>query len=516
MADVRRGTAAPGGRGPDLAIAVALLVGAAVYVARLPRVLGGSDEGIFLYEAKRLLEGQVFYRDVFDLITPGSHYLMAALFWLFGTDIATARIADAVVHGLIVAVTYAICRTLGVRRTLAAAAALLDVAVFEPAWTVASPHWFATLLGLVLLFVLVRRPRYEALVAGVVTGALVAVQQQKGAVLGTGAALVLASDALLVGGGGGSLVRRLGAFAGGVLLVVVPLMGALVAMAGAAPVFQALVLHPLVNYRGRAAGAPWGYLGPFAWYARYTFPRVLPWEPVLTALMAMRVAVALVRGDDPERLRRSLVLTVMSLAAVGSIAYFADYIHLAFIGPVFAVLAADLLEAALGGLARRAPVGARVAGGLTAVLVLAGVAFQLRTVMAGSWQDYPIAYRSPFGTLHFHHRKEIDMLERVRAVLDAAGAKELFIYPAGAGFYLLTGTTNPTAYQFLVPGYSRPDQLEDAAATLARRRVPFVLVFFPLGRGEPVADEVLAHYEAVLHGSDGQPLLWRRLPEEVH
>src|SRR5207244_133876 len=108
----------------DRLIALGLLFGSIAYVDLLPRTLGGSDEGIYLYEAKRLLGGEVFYRDIFDLITPGAHYLMAGAFALFGASIDTARRADAIVHGLIVLTTYVTARMLGVRGTLAAAAGL--------------------------------------------------------------------------------------------------------------------------------------------------------------------------------------------------------------------------------------------------------------------------------------------------------------------------------------------------------------------------------------------------------
>src|SRR6185295_19928482 len=89
--DPRRWTTA------DAVLATGLFVTTVAYLAALPRTIASADEGTFLYEAKRILDGQVFYRDIFDLITPGAHYLMAALYWVFGVDIATARLADAVV-----------------------------------------------------------------------------------------------------------------------------------------------------------------------------------------------------------------------------------------------------------------------------------------------------------------------------------------------------------------------------------------------------------------------------------
>ena len=71
-----------------------------------------------------MLAGDAMYRDIFDLTTPGWQYLIAALFRLFGTTLWVARTAVAVMHGLSSALTFVVCRRLGVRIGLAGAAAL--------------------------------------------------------------------------------------------------------------------------------------------------------------------------------------------------------------------------------------------------------------------------------------------------------------------------------------------------------------------------------------------------------
>ena len=44
------------------------------------------DEGIILQGAQRILQGEVLYRDFFSFYTPGSYYLLAALFKVFGSS----------------------------------------------------------------------------------------------------------------------------------------------------------------------------------------------------------------------------------------------------------------------------------------------------------------------------------------------------------------------------------------------------------------------------------------------
>src|SRR5262245_13202057 len=481
-----------------------LLLGSVVYLLSLPRVLGHSDEALFLYEAKRVLEGQVFYRDVFDLITPGAHYVMAACFWLFGTDMATARGVDALVHALIVVAIYAGCRTLGVRRGLAAAAAIADPALFRPAFPVTVPHWFSTLLSLVLLLVLLRRPG-SGLLAGVAAGLVICVQQQRGVPMTIGAVAVLLEDAMMFtrSGAAPSPGRTLASFACGLSVVLGPLLGYAVARAGVDPVYRALVLQPL-SYR-RYHNVSLGRFGTVGWWGAFT-PYASP--PLLLSLTAvvpltgLRALAERLGRSDRERLRRSVVLTTMGLAAIVSILYFPDYIHLAFIGPVLVILLADLVEAALAHLP--APRPARLVGGTLATLLLLALGVQARRVMVGSWRDTPLTHRTLFGVLNFRNQGEIDLLETQRQLVHGS---EVLVYPGAAAFYLVTGAVNPTPYQMLLPGYSPPEHFAETIDILERRRVPFIAVVLIATSNDPLRPYVAQHYAPV----PAFPLILRRI-----
>jgi hypothetical protein len=58
-------------------LGAALALGAVVYLVAYPPALGGADESYILYEAKRLWNGDVPYRDFFDFIMPGTFYFYA-------------------------------------------------------------------------------------------------------------------------------------------------------------------------------------------------------------------------------------------------------------------------------------------------------------------------------------------------------------------------------------------------------------------------------------------------------
>jgi hypothetical protein len=51
---------------------------------RTPIHTGFDDDKLFVYSATRILRGQMFYRDFFELYFPGTDLFYAALIWLFG------------------------------------------------------------------------------------------------------------------------------------------------------------------------------------------------------------------------------------------------------------------------------------------------------------------------------------------------------------------------------------------------------------------------------------------------
>ena len=77
-----------------------ILVGALsfAYFISFPLAIGSADESHLLYGAKRILQGEVIYKDFFEAITPLSFYLFAGLYRIAGTTLLTARVGMAVIN----------------------------------------------------------------------------------------------------------------------------------------------------------------------------------------------------------------------------------------------------------------------------------------------------------------------------------------------------------------------------------------------------------------------------------
>src|SRR2546430_8083144 len=68
------------------------------------------DEGVVLQGAERILRGEVPYRDFFMFYTPGSMYIVAALFKIFGDSLIVARTSIAVVGAGCSVIAYLLAR----------------------------------------------------------------------------------------------------------------------------------------------------------------------------------------------------------------------------------------------------------------------------------------------------------------------------------------------------------------------------------------------------------------------
>ena len=60
-----------------------------------------ADEGYMFYEAKRIMAGQIMYKDFFQLLPPGDFFLLALLFKLFGYSYTVGMEAAVIIDSLI-------------------------------------------------------------------------------------------------------------------------------------------------------------------------------------------------------------------------------------------------------------------------------------------------------------------------------------------------------------------------------------------------------------------------------
>jgi hypothetical protein len=506
---------AQSGRWVEISLVALIFAAAVLYLSLLPRNLDPADESVHLFDAKRLLHGAVMYRDVFNFITPGFMYLMASLFWAFGTDIDTARVSMAVIHGITAVFLYLTCRRMGVRRGWSCLPALTYVAVCQPAWQITSQHWLSTMLSVVALWLCaapLHRPA-STLWPGAVIGLMIGVQQQRGLVIAFGVFVWLVSAALLQSRREERprlLVPQLLYLIAGALLVVIPLVAWLIARAGFEPVWQALVVFPMSNYR-EAIDCDWGSFNVMsALHARYTFPKLLKYLPLVLIVSAARLVYLWWRAERGEQARNLSLLLTFCLAGVLSIWYFPDFIHIAFIAPAFFVAIAESSEWAL----RRARLSSVVTGAVgwtvgLALLALFGA--HLADNTRRLHETYSISRMTSFGRIYYGNPKEVELQDTLSELMADLTDRDLFVYPIMANLYLTMNAWNPTPYGFFAVWYG-DEKIQLAIDRIAAAQPPFIVLFRGFApKDDPIVGWIDRHYEPLTgHGEIGQAI-YRRI-----
>jgi hypothetical protein len=376
----------------------------------------------------------------------------------------------------------------------------------QAAWPIASQHWLSTFLCQLMLLVLVRghpRASRHAFAAGALLGVLIGVQQQRGVIMAGGVALWLIIDALLESrlagqSAGPPLWRRILSLAAGGAIVLVPLMVLLIYAAGFEPVWRALVVHPLVNYGG-TTHCEWGHVNVMTFaQSTFTFPKTLEYLPAVLIVLVPRVLVGLWRRDAG---REPVLLTAFALISMLSIAYFPDFIHIAFIAGAFIVAIAESCEWLLRRAWLPSLVG-RIGSVALAAAVLAVVGPQLQRNFVRLHQMYPIPRSTAFGRVDFANTDEAGLYDRVNSLLQDVPSRELYCYPIVSHLYLLAAAHNPTRYGFFLAGYNSPDQVEEVVRTLESKRLPYIVAipaFTP--PDDPVVALLQREYEPIGTGA---------------
>jgi hypothetical protein len=415
-----------------------------------------------------------------------------------------------VVHGAIAVLIYAIARQLGVRPMLAAVVGLTQIALFQPALSFTSPHWLATLLTLIVVWFVLREPvsrNGQALVAGALTGLVGLTQQPKGAGTAFAVAIVLVRDVWSEGSGGGNRIgtvgRRLAAFALGILAVLVPILGVFVSLAGFEPVYDALVLTPLVAYQQ----FPFHNQGRWLIFT-LTWPLLveligslssrllLNLMPLIIVVGAARVLRQAAQGRSAEERRPLFVAVVFSAFSIASVYYQPNSFHFAVVGPIWLSLFAELLERGVQRL--EATVRATWVAPVAAATLLILLALETGRARGRAWATAGVPIDTAFGRVHLRSQALVDEIVTLRSALQTAGAKDVLVYPTFPGLYLLTQTSNPTRFQILIPGYTTPEKFAEVQETLERERVPFVVRSFWFWQIEdPLRPYLKEHYQQV-------------------
>lgn len=517
----------------ELFTAVAVFFAACLFLWPLRDFVSfNADDGFTLVAAERILRGQLPYRDYFTFIMPGSPYLMATWFKLFGSSYAVAKSVLLVYTGIFGAITYLLARRLYDRSTALFAAALLIWGCMPFRFLVLH-NWDSTLFALITLYCAQRslEPpcRCWSFFAGFAAASTCLIEQSRGAGLLMG--LVIAAAIFLLQG----RIRRWGSFANlcwAVTGLTVPLTVTFAYFAShhAIPALLNSLLWPASHYStvNRVAFG-WvpisnlgdlystGSLGGRLLVAFFSAPMLLISTLALLVLAATVYAIVLRYKSAPS--------TAIDLQVLGGSVFFGVFLaflstgrrdthRLFYLAPLFVYLVPSILNIKhprLNTLYRARPLVACLLlfsfGGFGMIPILNALRHTTRT-------------ETRRGTVRFGYNDEvIPYIER-----HVSEGEHLYVHPYQPLYNFLTGTANPTRFDFLQPGMATSDQYESAIRDLETDRTRFVLLDTTFAANkipetwpstpdraiavDPLADYIVRHYRACRYLNLDPPQVW--------
>ena len=440
---------------------------AAAYLLPFMRlVFIGSDEGTFVEGAVRILHGQVFARDFFEVMGPGSFYLLAGFFKLFGATFLAERIWLFVTSlGTFLSMYFLSRQVCG--RYAILPPALLVGAYFSTLWPMANHHVdsnFFSLLAIVCIILWHQTRKKSFLVgAGVLAGVTTSILQPKGMLLLLAFLVWLYVRQLRQSSRWSSLcLVAAGYFCViGLTLLYFWHQGSLRDL-----VYMNFVWpsqhYSTVNTIPYATGISqfWTHwlvpIHGIRWGLPVAVVSITPYflVAVLPALVPILGIPHGKRNLKPEILLYWLCGWALWLSEIHRL----DIAHLASGSPLLIILCVYFLTEYRGKLAdlglQFLVIGAGTLAVVNLFIVLCAHTVPTR---AGS-----VALFGPDPVLTF---------------LDThvAPGTEIFSYPYCPMYYFLSATTNPTRYSLLIYNYNTPSQFLDVIRTLDQHKVRYVL-----------------------------------------
>ena len=442
-------------------------LGVIVYLLPCMRVIWmGSDEGTFVEGAVRILHGQVFARDFFEVMGPGTLYALAGFFKLFGATFLAERIWLFVTSlGTFLSMYFLSRRVCG--RYQALPSILLIGVYFGMLWPMVNHHVDSNFFALlsVVCMVLWQDTRRNILLVAAAVGAAVTtcILQPKGMLLLFAFLLWLWIQH-----------RRRSAS--------LPALG--IVFASYSSMIAAVLLYfwsqgalrdliymnfvwPSQHY-GAVNAVPYAR-GIFQYWNHWVVPihgirwgiplavvLILPFFFV-AALPALAPVLGIPRGKDNLR-PEILLYWFCGWALWLSEFHRRDIAHLASGSPLLIVLCVYFLVEYRGKIAdltlQLLAITASTLAVVNLFIALAALSVPTRVGTVGMYKPNPAL-----------------------AFLDThvAPGTEIFAYPTCPLYYFLSGTMNPTRYSLLLYNYNTPSQFQDAIRVLDRHKVKYVV-----------------------------------------
>jgi hypothetical protein len=430
-------------------------------------LLGNGDEGLLIYGAVRIAHGQVFARDFFEVVGPGTFYWLALFFKLFGVTFAATRICLLVSSlGTALAMYFMsrrICKQYQVLPSI-----LLAGTYFGSSWPAISHHvdsnCFALLAVACIIVWLDKRKGVLLFAAGVLAGATTCCFQPKGILLLLALLVWLWTQNRRISNSRSWLLPIAGGYVGVVVLMLVYFWSRHALW----DLFYVNVLWPSQHYSAvnvvpYAQGIIHYYWDHFV-VAKSGFRWTIVTASVLIVPFLFVAALpALLPALAARSMKSRIQPEVVLFWLCGFALWFSEYhrkdiCHLVFGSPLLMILCIYYLQ----------QYRAKVAGltlQLLAITATCLASFNFFLALSA----HPVATR--VGSVAQLKNDPVVTLLQSRT----KPGEEIFAYPYCAMYYFLSATVNPTRYAAIMYDFNTGSQFEEVVTVLEQRRVKYVV-----------------------------------------
>jgi 4-amino-4-deoxy-L-arabinose transferase-like glycosyltransferase len=430
----------------------------------MPIYLLGTDEGTLDYGAVRIVQGQVFTRDFFEVIGPGTFYSLAAFFKLFGVSFLVSRVYLFLISLGTALLMYFLSRRL-CRTHQALASIFLAATSFGLLWPEVGHHtdsnFYALITAACVLLWYDRRSTKLLFAAGAFAGITSVVFQPKGFLLFVALLVWL----LILRKRRETSLSSLGPVTIGYLAILI-----LIALAfWSKGAFRSLVyvnfVWPLFHYQAVNTVT---YAGDVVLNFRNHVVEGITWTIPLAAVLvtpflfiaAFPVLLPAIGARLRWNLKQADVLLfwLCGAALFGSEWHRKDIAHLVFGSPFLMILCVHFLTEYRGRIAT-----------LTLQLLSIGcvslAVFNLLCVLFGAH-----SLTTSVGKIRVFTQDGALAFEREHV----APGEEIFAYRFCPRYYFLGAAKNPTPYSLMIYGYNTTSQFQEVVRILEERKVKYV------------------------------------------
>ena len=430
-------------------------------------LLQTAPEGLLVYGAVRIVHGQVFARDFFEVVGPGTFYWLALFFKLFGVTFAATRICLFVTSLGTGLAMYFLSRRIFTHYQVLPSI-LLAGTYFGTLWPSISHHvdsnCFA-LLSIACMIVWQDRRKFGLLfAAGALAGATTCFLQQKGVLLLFALLLWLWIQRRR----GSTPLSSLGAVAAGYTSVIALMLVYFWTQHALWDLAYTNVVWPtehysavnVVPYAHDMVRGCWDHFvvakSGFRWTIVTASVLIVPF--LVVAALPVLLPVLAVRSIR-NKVRPEIVLYWLCGVAIWlSEIHRKDIFHLVFGSPLLIILCIYYLQQ------YRSKV-ADLALQILAISATCLAGFNLFLALSAR----PTATRVGSVAVFKNLSGLTALDEKVRP------GEEIFAYPYCPMYYFLSATNNPTRYGGLLYNFNTPGQFDEVVSVLEQRRVRYVL-----------------------------------------